>query len=252
MHLSLPILTKNRVISFVWQHTLLLVSLYLMTLGVVLCIRSDLGCGVNSSLPFSLSIASEQGLAPSLTIGEYTIIQNIIFVTLQIVILSRNFEIVQLFQLLIGWVFGRLMDLNMFLTVGLVCEGLLECAIVQIVGCTIMAVGIAFEVRCGSVTMPGEGLPVAISQVTGKPFPTIKIYTDVLLVVISVASCYLFFGAWQWNVVGAGTLFAMIYAGVVVKLVGSHIKWFDRLLKYQPGFRRYIFGLAKFIYRRDN
>lgn len=245
-------LTKNRVISFVWQHTLLLISLYLMTLGVVLCIRSNLGCGVNSSLPFSLSIAGEQGLAPALTIGEYTIIQNIIFVTLQILILRRRFEIVQLFQLLIGWVFGRLMDLNMFLTASLVCEGLLECAIVQIVGCTIMAVGIAFEVRCGSVTMPGEGLPVAISQVTGKPFPTIKIYTDVLLVVISVASCYLFFGAWQWNVVGAGTLFAMIYAGVVVKLVGSHIKWFDRLLKYQPGFRRYIFGLAKFIYRRDN
>lgn len=252
MHLSQPMTTKNRVISFVWQHTLLLFSLYLMTLGVVLCIRSDLGCGVNSSLPFSLSIAGEQGLAPALTIGEYTIIQNIIFVTLQILILRRRFEIVQLFQLLIGWVFGRLMDLNMFLTAGLVCNGLLECAVVQIVGCTIMAVGIAFEVRCGSVTMPGEGLPVAISQVTGKSFPTIKIYIDVLLVVLAVASCYLFFGAWQWNIIGVGTLFAMIYAGVVVKLVGNHLNWFDRLLKYQPGFRRYIFGLAKFIYRRDN
>lgn len=252
MHLSRPMATKNRVISFVWQHTLLLISLYLMTLGVVLCIRSDLGCGVNSSLPFSLSIAGGQGLAPALTIGEYTIIQNIIFVTLQILILRRRFEIVQLFQLLIGWVFGRLMDLNMFLTAGLVCNGLLECAVVQIVGCTIMAVGIAFEVRCGSVTMPGEGLPVAISQVTGKSFPTIKIYIDVLLVVLAVASCYLFFGAWQWNIIGVGTLFAMIYAGVVVKLVGNHLNWFDRLLKYQPGFRRYIFGLAKFIYRRDN
>lgn len=252
MHLSRPMATKNRVISFVWQHTLLLISLYLMTLGVVLCIRSDLGCGVNSSLPFSLSIAGGQGLAPALTIGEYTIIQNIIFVTLQILILRRRFEIVQLFQLLIGWVFGRLMDLNMFLTAGLVCNGLLECAVVQIVGCTIMAIGIAFEVRCGSVTMPGEGLPVAISQVTGKSFPTIKIYIDVLLVVLAVASCYLFFGAWQWNIIGVGTLFAMIYAGVVVKLVGNHLNWFDRLLKYQPGFRRYIFGLAKFIYRRDN
>lgn len=251
MHLSRALLTKDRAISFVWQHTLLLISLYLMTLGVVLCIRSDLGCGVISSIPLSLSLAGENGVVPALTLGNYNIIQNIIFVFLQIMILRRRFEIVQLFQLVIGWVFGWLMDFNMMLTTGIVCHGLLECAVLQIIGCTIMAVGIAFEVRCGSVTMPGEGLPVAISQISGQPFPKIKIYIDTLLVVLAVTSCYLFFGAWQWNIIGPGTLFAMIYVGVMVKLIGSHIKWFDKLLKYQPGFRRYIFGLAKFIYRRD-
>ena len=247
---SLP--TKSRVISFVWQHILLLISLYLMTLGVVLCIRSELGCGVISSLPLSLSIAGECGKVPALTLGNYNIIQNIIFVALQIMILRRRFEIVQLFQLLIGWVFGRLIDLNMLLTSNMLCDGLLEFAVVQIVGCTIMAVGIAFEVRCGSVTMPGEGLPVAISRITGKPFPKIKIYIDTLLVILAVSSCYLFFGVWKWNIIGPGTLFAMIYVGLFVKFVSSHTKWFDRLLKYQPGFRRYIFGLAKFIYRRNN
>lgn len=252
MTLTQIVPAKSRVISFAWQHTLLLISLYLMTLGVVLCIRSDLGCGVISSLPLSLSIAGENGVVPALSLGNYNIIQNIIFVALQIMILRRRFEIVQLFQLAIGWVFGWLIDLNMMLTAGLECEGLLECAVVQVVGCTIMAVGIAFEVRCGSVTMPGEGLPVAISQITGKPFPKIKIYIDTLLVVLAVASCYLFFGAWQWNIIGPGTLFAMIYVGVVVKLIGGHIKWFDKFLKYQPGFRRYIVGLAKFIYHRDN
>ena len=249
---TLPTSIKNRVISFVWQHILLLISLYLMTLGVVVCIRSNLGCGVISSLPLSLSIAGENGIAPALTLGNYNIIQNIIFVALQIMILRRRFEIFQIFQLLIGWIFGLLIDLNMLLTADIACDGLLECAIMQFAGCTIMAVGIAFEVRCGSVTMPGEGLPVAISQVTGKPFPKIKIYIDTLLVVLAVASCYIFFGAWQWNIIGPGTLFAMIYVGVIVKFVGGHTKWFDKLLKYQPGFRRYIFGLAKYIYHRNN
>ncbi len=251
MQLTQIVPTKSRVISFVWQHTLLLFSLYLMTLGVVLCIRSDLGCGVISSIPLSFSLAGENGVVPALSLGNYNIIQNIIFVVLQIMILRRRFEIVQLFQLLIGWVFGWLMDLNMMLTTGIECNGLLECSIAQIVGCTIMAVGIAFEVRCGSVTMPGEGLPVAISQISGKPFPKIKIYIDTLLVILAVASCYLFFGEWQWNIIGPGTLFAMVYVGVIVKLIGGHIKWFDKLLEYQPGFRRYIVGLAKFIYHRD-
>ena len=35
---------KEEVISFVWQHILLLVSLYVMTFGVAACVRSQLGC----------------------------------------------------------------------------------------------------------------------------------------------------------------------------------------------------------------
>ena len=120
----------------------------------------------------------------------------------------------------------------------------------QLAGCTILGIGIAFEIRCGSVTMPGEGMPVALTRVTSMPFAKAKILIDILLVAIAVASGYLFFGHWLWNVVGIGTLFAMIYVGYIVKLLSPHLAWFDRLVCYRPGFRRYIYGLARFIYRR--
>ncbi|MBD5285780.1 MAG: hypothetical protein HDS29_05825 [Bacteroides sp.] len=240
---------KDRVVSFVWQHFLLLCSLYLMTLGVVLCIKSDLGSSVISSLPLSFSIAGLEGTVPGLTVGGYTIVMNFVLVFLQILILRRRFEPVQLFQLLIGWVFGWLIDVNMALTSALECESLVSCIATQFIGCTVMGAGIAFEVRCGSVTMPGEGLPVALSRVTGKPFPKLKIYVDTSLVILAVLSSYLFFGSWKWNIIGPGTLFAMIYVGLVVKFVGAHIGWFDRVLLYRPGFRRYIFGLARYIFR---
>lgn len=74
-----------------------------------------------------------------------------------------------------------------------------------------------------------------------------KILVDISLVVMAVASCYLFFGAWQWNVTGGGTLFAMIYVGMAVKFIRRHTPWFDRLLCYRPGFRRYVYGLARYI-----
>lgn len=241
--------SKEKVISFVWQHILLLFSLYLMTLGVVLCIKSDLGSSVISSLPLSMSTAGQSGIVPALSVGGYTIVMNFVFVALQMAILRRRFEPVQLFQLLIGLVFGWLIDLNMLLTDGLVCTTTTARVITQAAGCTVMGIGIAFEVRCGSVTMPGEGLPVALSRITGRPFPQMKIYVDTTLVILAVASCYLFFGQWRWNIIGPGTLFAMIYVGIVVKSVSARITWFDRLLHYRPGFRRYIFGLARFIYR---
>ena len=109
---------------------------------------------------------------------------------------------------------------------------------------------IALEVRCGSVTMPGEGFPVAISRVSGIDFPKVKICVDVSLVVLGIIACYAFFGAWQWHIVGIGTIFAMFYVGIVVKMAGRHLGWFDHVLAYKPGFRRYIYGLARFIYKR--
>lgn len=244
--------SKEKISFFLWQHLLLLCSLYVMTLGVVLCIKSALGSSVISSLPLSFSIAGQSGIVPALSVGGYTIAMNFVLVLGQILLLRRCFEPVQLFQLVIGFVFGWLIDLNMMLTEGLECTTLPVQTAVQILGCTVMGIGIALEVKCGSVTMPGEGFPVAISRLTGCPFAKMKVMVDIALVILAVGSCYLFFDSWQWNIIGPGTLFAMVYVGLVVKAVGSHSSWFDRLLGYRPGFRRYIFGLARFIYRRND
>lgn len=222
-----------------------------MTLGVALCIRSSVGSSVISSLPFVFSLAGETGEAPALSVGGYTIAMNFVLVICQILVLRKRFEPVQLFQLAVGFVFGWLIDLNMWFTGAMTCDTVAIKAITQLAGCTVMGIGIAFEVKCGSVTMPGEGISIALSTVTGRPFPKVKIMVDTVLVVLAVAASYLFFGRWLWNVVGAGTLFAMIYVGLVVKTVTPHIGWFDNLLHSVPGFHRIRVGLARLIGRSN-
>lgn len=160
---------ERDITGFLWQHLWLLISLFVMTLGVALCVRSALGSSVISTIPFVMTLAGA---------------------------------------------------------------------------------GIAFEIKCGSVTMPGEGLPAAICKVTGKPFAKIKIIVDVTLVVIAVILGYVYFQRWLWQVVGIGTLFAMVYVGMVVKIITPRIKWFDRLLCYRPGFKRYLYGLARFLNKK--
>lgn len=242
---------KDRIISFLWQHVLLLVSLYVMTFGVAVCVRSMLGSSVISTLPYVFETAGKSGLGvPAFTIGQYTYIMNGVLVLGQIAVLRRRFEAVQLFQLVVGFVFGSLIDVNMLLTQWLSPADLVSKVVAQVAGCTVLGAGIALEVRCGSVTMPGEGFPVAISAVTGIEFPKVKICVDTMLVVLAVVFSYVFFGAWQWYIVGIGTLFAMVYVGVVVRLAGRHLGWFDRLLAYRPGFRRYVYGLARLLYGR--
>ncbi len=171
---------------------------------------------------------------------------NFLLVGGQMLVLRRRFEPVQLFQLLIGFFFGFLLDVNMALTEALDCTSLPARTLAQLAGCTVLAFGIAIEVRCGSVTMPGEGFPVALSRVTSMPFAKAKIIVDISLVCIAIILGFVFFGRWLWQVVGPGTLFAMVYVGVAVKFISARIWWFDRLLSYHPGFRRYLYGLARF------
>lgn len=69
-----------------------------------------------STIPFVMSQAGESGLVAALTIGEYTYIMNGLLVLLQILILRKKFELVQSLQLVIGFVFGYFLDLNMSVT----------------------------------------------------------------------------------------------------------------------------------------
>lgn len=239
--------SKDRLIGFVWQHILLLASMFFMTLGVAFCVRSGLGSGVISAIPMAFTMAGEAGLAPGLTIGGYTNIMNVVLVIAQILVLRRQFELVQLLQLVVGFVFGAFLDINMALTSYFSYTQIWQQIAAQLAGATILGAGVATEIRCGSLTMPGEGIQIAVSRVTGTPFPKVKIIIDTTLAMIAAICGCCFFDAWPWTVVGVGTLFAMFYVGFVVKLVNPHLGWFDRLLAYKPGFRRYVYGLARFI-----
>jgi uncharacterized membrane protein YczE len=241
---------KDKIVSFCWQHFLLILSLLVMTLGVACCVRSALGSSVISVIPYVFENAGAKGWVPVLTIGQYTYLMNAVFVVLQILLLRRKFEAVQLFQLVIGFVFGMMLDFWMMLTAWLVPNGLCQQVLTQLMGCIFLGTGIAFEVRCGSVTMPGEGISVAVCQVTHAEFPKVKIIIDITLVAIGVILCYVFFGAWQWHIIGIGTLVAMFFVGIVVRWVTRFTPWFDKLLAYQPGFRRYLYGLARHIYKK--
>ncbi len=240
---------KNQIISFLWQHLLLLFSIFIMTTGVALTIRSSLGSSVISSIPMAMSLAGEASLAPRLTVGQYTNIMNVILVVVQKCLLRRRFEKIQLLQLVIGTVFGWLIDLSMIITAFIPTDTLTVRILMQLFGCTILGFGIALELRCGSVTMPGEGVPAAMSKAFGIQFAKAKIGLDITLVFIAVLLGYMYFGSWPWSVVGPGTLFAMIFVGVIVKFFTQRIGWFDSLLGYRPGFRRYIYGLARYIRR---
>lgn len=219
---------KNRNIVFVWRQCALVLSEFIMSLGIALCVQSGLGSA--AAIPTAMSIAGADGYVPSLSIGTYTFLLNVIFIMTEILILRCDFKKIQLLQLTIGFLFGVLLDISMAFTSLFAFDTIVRQIVAQYLGCTLLGIGIALEIRCNSIMMPGEGLPVSISRVFGISFAKVKIVFDILLVLIAVSIGFIFYKRWMWNVVGPGNLFAMFYVGYVVKCVGPHLGWFDRTL----------------------
>ena len=91
---------------------LLCAGLTIMALGVAFSIKAALGTSPISSLPY---VVSQFGF---LSVGTATILMHLIFICLQILLLRRQYDPLQLFQLPVALIFGSLTDLAVWLLQG--------------------------------------------------------------------------------------------------------------------------------------
>lgn len=214
------------------RYASFVVILFVIAFGTSLSIRANLGSSPISAPPYILSLVP----GVNLTMGQLTICMHVFFITIQILLLRRNFEARQYTQILVSFLFGFYTDLTMWLT------GFLQIPfdinpmigyplrfIELLIGGAVLAFGIACEVRCDSLMLAGEGLPLAISKFLKKDFGKVKICSDTSLVLIGTIFMFIFFGRWSWEMVGVGTLVSMFYVGFMVRAFAPHIGWLDRI-----------------------
>ena len=208
------------------------VILFVIAFGTSLSIRANLGSSPISAPPYVLSLVPGM----SLTMGQLTICMHVFFILSQILLLRKDFEKRQLTQILVSFLFGVYTDLTMWLT------GFMQIPLdinpalgyplrfaELLLGGAILAFGIACEVRCDSLMLAGEGFPLAIAKFLKKDFGKVKICTDTFLVCVGVVFMFVFFGHWDWKMIGVGTLVSMFYVGFMVRVIAPHIGWLDRI-----------------------
>ena len=92
-----------------------------------------------------------------------------------------------------------------------------------------VAIGIFFYVPADIMPLAGEGAMLAISTLTGKPFPTVKIAFDVSMVIISLSTCLIFLHG--LGSVGIGTVIAALLVGIELRMITHRFgRWRDKLL----------------------
>lgn len=200
---------KRTAVEYIKRCLFLIVGLCIMAVGVVLSIKAALGTSPISSIPYVLNLIT------GLTVGTTTIIVNTLIVLLQVVLLRRKFKLIQLLQIPVCIIFGLMTDVAMEWLSWVNVHAYWQQWLVCIAGIIFVAFGVSFEVTAKVVTLPGEGMALALCQLIPIKFGYVKIMVDVSLVVIAAALSLIFLHDLQG--VREGTVAAAVFVGMLAK-----------------------------------
>lgn len=194
---------------FAARCALLLAGLAVMALGVALSIKAELGTSPISSVPYV------SGLISGLSVGTTTIIVNSLFVLAQILMLRSQYDWYQLLQIPVAIVFGLMIDMFSLLMGDIVLSSYIQQWLFCAAGIIFVALGVSMEVTAELITTAGEGLVLAICQVTSFKFGNVKVAVDVTLVILAAAASLLVLG--EIAGVREGTAAAAVLVGLLTK-----------------------------------
>lgn len=187
-------------------------GLAVMAFGVAFSIKGDLGTSPISSVPYVT------GLISGLSVGTTTIVLNGLFVLLQILILRRRYQWVQLLQFPAAVLFGCMIDVGGVVLGQITYSSYFQQWALCALGILLVALGVSMEVKAGLITTTGEGVVLAICQVRPVKFGNMKVAFDVTLVCLAVGFSLVFLGRLEG--VREGTVAAALSVGLLAKLFG--------------------------------
>ena len=207
-------------INFIKRVLVFIVGLCIMAFGVSFSVKAGIGVSPISCVPYIYSLYF------SLSIGEFTILLNAIFMLIQIAILRKKYKLIQLVQLPALIFFGYCIDITMSMVKNLNPSNYMEQFILCILSCLVLAFGIFLVVKTRLTYLPLEGLVMVISQTFKKEFGTIKISMDSLMVIIGITSSIIFF----YELVGIreGSIIAALLIGALIKFFSIRLVFMER------------------------
>ncbi len=185
------------------------VGLFIMTAGIALSVKSNLGVSPVSSIPYTLTVCW------GIEMGKATILFHCVLILIQILILRKNFRLKSLLQLPVGIIFGY------FTTF---CNSLVEnmpstdnyfiriCMI--LISVVLVAIGIFLYLPADIMPLAGEGVMQAVSDTLKIEFSKVKVAFDVTMVIISLITCLIVLHT--LGSVGIGTVIAALLVGIVL------------------------------------
>ncbi|MGN1137722.1 MAG: YitT family protein [Oscillospiraceae bacterium] len=197
------------------RYVFFVVGLFVNAFGISFITKAGLGTSPISSLPYVLSLAFPP------TLGIFTFIINMLLIAVQVILLKKDFQKIQLLQIPIMVVFSSFIDLTMHMLSHFQPQGYIWQFASLLVGCAILGLGVSMEVMANVVMLSGEATVNALVKVTGKNFGNMKIAVDSTLVTIAIITSLIIFHGLQG--VREGTVISALLVGTCSKFYLKHI-----------------------------
>lgn len=206
------------------RYILFAVSLFVNAMGIAFITKALLGTSPITSVTYVLSMFTP------LTIGQWTIVLNLLFVLFELPFMTRK-ELKDdlrmfLLQIPISLCFGTFIDLSMNMLYWLEPVKYIDQIIYLLVGCVILAAGITLEVKANVAMMAGEYFVRVISQRFHGEIGYVKLCFDITLVCIAC----LFSICFMSGIYGVreGTVAAALLVGPIVHFISPYYRCFDK------------------------
>ncbi len=199
------------------RYTLFIISLYFAAFGVAITKHGELGVSPISSVPNVLSSRID-----SLSLGAWLIIWNCILIVGQVVILKKEFQLIQLLQIPLSFLFGIFTDFGVWCMSYVSNDYYAVRILLVLLGIITLGFGVALSVIANVIMNSGEAFVKAISDKSGMLFGNVKIGFDVGCVMLALVASWIFFDG---KIIGTreGTILTALLTGVVVNFFVKRI-----------------------------
>ena len=199
---------KSTPAQFVIRVLIYCFALLLMALGVALSVNSNLGVSPVNSLPYVISqiIGVKMGTCVTAVFCSY--------IVMQILILRKEFNPINLLQIVFSTIFGYFVDFAKMLVGDFAIPTYFGQLTMLAISIVLIALGVLMYMDVQLVPMPMEGLSSCIAKKLNKPFPTMKTVIDCVVVLSGVVLCFVFLG--RLDGIREGTIITAIVTGKLI------------------------------------
>lgn len=208
------------------RYILFIISLFFSALGVACSKHGELGISPISSVSNVLSVRF-----PALSLGTWLMIWNCVMIAGQIILLRKNFQLIQLLQIPLSVLFGWFTDLGLWMVSFIPADSYPMRLAMVLIGIVVLGFGISLAVAANVIMNSGEAFVKAVADITHKEFGNVKIAFDIFCVLLSLVLSLIFF---DFTVVGMreGTVIAAVFTGMAVKFFCKRLdKPLNRILQ---------------------
>ncbi len=198
-------------------------GLVFMGFGVACLIKSSLGVSPISSLPYTFAL-----IIPSITVGAWTAIMNLVTIFIQPVLKKGLDKRVLVLQSGMTVVFGYFIDLSLECMAPLVLESYYAKVLMLLAGCSIMAFGTYFGIIARVTLLPMDSFLQIVAEKLGKRYTSVRVASDLCMTVVAAVLCLAFVG--ELKAVREGTLVTAFLCGTEIRLFTVYLKSLTYLL----------------------